>query len=232
MADLNRNWRAFVEDVPWFLRPWEQASVGDTAPAGSWRPASPAFTRLFPALTELLQLAETNAIEVGRKRYLLFTWRLASGSRAWLCPRPSRRPPSGIFGAHAKLLQSFGGIVERAREPRGSWLLNQNDVLTTREARHDASFVEDYAELFGDRGIPIRPSEYYCVAIEANGNTTICHRDTGAILLFAPDHAFRHVKALPGCPRYTLYTLDGAPRFEDWVETLAKQWRSSLGGKG
>ena len=129
------------------------------------------------------------------------------------------------------MLQSFGGILERANEPETCWLLNQNEVLTEREAGHDASFLEDYSWAFDcvPGGIPIQLKEYYSIAREANGNETICHRTSGAVLLFAPDHSFTHVKPFAGCPAYTLYTLDGTLSFVDWVNKIAQQLESCLG---
>jgi len=148
-----------------------------------------------------------------------------------LCRAPSAEPASNLHPAHATLLRAFGGIVERANEPEGTWLSNQNEVLTEREASNDASFIkEDYAWAFRPTPgrVPIAVRDYYSIAREANGNDTLCHRRDGTILLFAPDHAFRHVTPLAGCPPYTLYTLKGAKRFADWVGVIARQWSDSL----
>jgi hypothetical protein len=46
----------------------------------------------------------------------------------------------------------------------------------------------------------------------------------GDVPLFAPDHSFNHVVPLAGCPEYTLYRINGAAGFVEWVETVAKQW--------
>ncbi|GGU13939.1 hypothetical protein GCM10010178_01530 [Lentzea flava] len=39
---------------------------------------------------------------------------------------------------------------------------------------------------------------YVTVAIEANGNLTAAHRETGRLVLFAPDHSFDGVTPFPG----------------------------------
>ncbi len=127
-------------------------------------------------------------------------------------------------------MRSFGGIVERQNEPEW-WLVNHNDALTLEEAREDASFVQDYAELFKPNGIPIDLAAHYSIAREANGNATLCHRTSGKVLLFATDHAFDYVDPVDGCPRRTLYTLHGAPDFTTWVEKLASQWQAWLSGQ-
>ncbi len=144
----------------------------------------------------------------------------------WLSLPPSADPPRSLFAEHRELLASFGGVVERFNEPEDTWLLNLNDALTEREACHDASFIQRYSWAFEDSAltIPIHPTDYYSVAREANGNTTICHRSSGELLMFAPDHCFRHLVKLEGCPEYTLYRLTGAPFFRNWVNTIALQW--------
>jgi hypothetical protein len=88
-------------------------------------------------------------------------------------------------------------------------------VLTERVAHGDATFIRrDYAWAFKDASIeiPIDLEAFYPIAVEANGNTTFCHRLSGEVVLFAPDHAFDHVELFPGCPAYTLYRLPAATR--------------------
>ena|SRR5689334_16705576 len=106
-------------------------------------------------------------------------------------------------------------------------LLNHYDVLTEREARCNATFIEYSAWAFEEASveIPIDLKQFYSIAREANGNTTLCNRASGETLLFATDHAFDHVEILPGCPDLTLYRLLGVQGFRDWVDTIARQWR-------
>lgn len=73
-------------------------------------------------------------------------------------------------------------------------------------------------------GIPIDLAEYYAVAIEANGNLTVSHRLDGRVLLFAPDHGYDGVTPLPGCPPYSLMTIDEAPDLVSWIELVASAW--------
>jgi hypothetical protein len=141
----------------------------------------------------------------------------------WLCEPPRTSIPSGVFRHHQELLATFGGIVERANEPM-SWLLNSDQSLTAGEAAHDASFLDDYRWMMDGAEWPINSPEYYSICREANGNTTLCHRSTGEVLLFAPDHDFGHVVALSGCPEFSLYVIPSAPDFVAWVEAVADQW--------
>jgi hypothetical protein len=224
---LNPHWDDFIATVPWFLDHGTMAKVGPSKDPGNWEPASPAFTTRFPALGQLLKNAFVASIDLNASSYVLFTWQRKDKSFcSWLSPAPSNDPPNSLYPDHQTLLASFGGIVERSNEPTW-WALNHNDVLTEREARFDATFIADYAWAFERASVevPIELKQFYSIAREANGNTTLCHRTTGEVLLFATDHAFKHVEVLPGCPEYTLYRFLRVRQFRDWVETIARQWR-------
>jgi hypothetical protein len=180
----------------------------------------------FPTLARLLAAAHLSSVAIDEDDYVLFSWEVRDGVLAWLSRPPEASPPATLFPAHRVLLETFGGIAERGGEFEGQWLLNTNDSLTFREASHDAGFIQDYAWAFESvpGGIPIDLASYYSISREANGNDTLCHRVTGELLLFAPDHSFRHLVPLAGCPEYTLYRINGAPYFVDWVEVVARQW--------
>jgi hypothetical protein len=224
---MNLEWQAFLDSVPWYLTAGQLARAGVTQPPGSWNPASREFTQLFPQLARLLSAARTTEVFIDDRRLSLFTWEGAeSGLRSWLCPQPSSAPSPSLLPAHQILLCSFGGIIERANEPSDTWLLNHDDALTEAQAATDAAFIKDYHWAFEQAGvaIPIELRMYYPIAWEANGNCTLCHRRSGAILLFATDHNFRHIRRLAGCPDYTLYQIDGAVDFSQWVNEVADQW--------
>ena len=146
--------------------------------------------------------------------------------RGWLCLPPENRPFEGVHPIHQHFLSVCGGIVERFGEST-SWWNNQDEVLTAAAARRPlAPVLRDYAWLWHEDGLqmPIEPSDYHVVAVEANGNLTLAHGSSGHLLLFAPDHAFDGVTPLPGCPRYSLMTLDDAPDLAAWIELCAKAW--------
>ena len=227
---MNTDWEAFTDAVPWFLARGQIADVGDTAHEGAWHPSRPELASQFPRLVQLLGRARVTPVRIADQQYQLFTWLEGADRRSWLAQPPVDDVPPGLYSAHGELLRSFGGIVERV-EPLESWLMNQTEVLTVREAAHDASFVGAYAWKFerARAKIPIDPSEFYSIAREANGNDTFCHRTTGAVILFAPDHDFTHVTPLAGCPEYTLYELNGAREFAQWVNVIAEQWLEGLG---
>lgn len=223
------DWAAFSEAVPWFVDPDADVEI---VPRPSPITLLPLAATLFPRLAELFAMAHVTDVSIDGVQYELVAWDSADGDRmGWLCLPPSVESPQGLHEDHKKLLASFGGIVERFNEPSDTWLLNLNDALTEREAAHDASFIRDYARAFENAGLtlPIDPADYYSIAREANGNTTICHRINGQVLMFATDHCFDHLSKLEGCPEYTLYRIKGGPTFRNWVNAVAVQWLSHVG---
>jgi len=221
---VNRHWQAFAADLSWFVSDRKRIAVGPLSQPGAWRP-SPAFSALFPTLARFLAAAHTSPVSVDDDQFALFSWEAGDRVLSWLA-RPPEAAGDSLYPAHRTLLAEFGGITARSGEFEDQWLLNTNESLTLREASHDASVVGDYAWAFEGvpGGIPIDLAAYYSISREANGNTTLCHRVAGDVLLFAPDHSFRHVVPLAGCPDYTLYRLNGAPGFVEWVEVVANQW--------
>ena len=222
---MNPYWQHFLEHLPWFLDRGEIPRVGTPEPPGSWTPHSADFGRLFPDLLPLLRSAIVTPVFVRGLDCRLFTWPSHEGWRSWLSPLPCPDPPASLFRDHQVLLRSFGGIVERANETCW-WVLNHNDALTEREARHDGTFIEAACGI--SLGIAIELDQFYSIAREVNGNTTLCDRRDGAVVLFAQDHAFDHVERYPGCSEYTLYRLPEAPTFSDWVNVVARQWRQTI----
>jgi len=218
------DWAAFTEAVPWFL---DRDAAVEVSASRKTRTLPPSAATLYPRLAELFAKASITDVSVNGTRYELLAWDSLHDDRlGWLCLPPSANAPKTLHEDHQKLLTCFGGIVEPFNEPEDTWLLNLNDALTEREASHDASFLQDYKWAFDDAGLvlPIEPSEYYSIAREANGNATLCHRVSGKVLMFAPDHCFDHLTELEGCPKYTLYMIEGAAKFPDWVNTVAIQW--------
>ena len=218
------DWEHFIESIPWFADAGAKVHVSEPRD-GIELPSSVAA--VFPTLAHLLARSQVTPVAVDYVPYQLVAWNTSDKQRmGWLCLMPQAGIPNNIHAKHTELLNSFGGIIERFNEPDDTWLLNHNDALTGREASNDASFINDYAWAFNDAGVdlPIRLTDYYSLAREANGNTTLCNRKTGQVLLFAPDHAFDFVVPYDGCPEYTLYRINGVVTLGDWVDTIARQW--------
>ena len=91
------------------------------------------------------------------------------------------------------------------------------------------SVVSEYDWIWRDAGLTVPVEEmrdYVTVAIEANGNLTAAHRETGRLVLFAPDHAFEGVTPLAGRPEYSLYSFDEVPDLGSWIESCAGAWQA------
>lgn len=222
-GSCHSDWEAFIKSVPWFARGKHRTARLAELPT---RALARESAESFPELNRLLESASVAEVALGGERYELFGWTGDSDERfGWLCMPPSDDPSPGLHESHRALLRSFGGIVERFNEPDDTWLLNLNDALTERVGAN--ADLDSYAAVF-DGPLPINVEPYYPVALEANGNTTLCHRESGEIVMFAPDHSFDHLTVLSGCPNYTFYTVNGVKVFRDWVETIARQWRRHL----
>lgn len=214
------DWEEFIRAVPWFVTRGAAVDVGIPSP---W---SRGAVDGLPILSHLLAAATVTRVEVEGRAYDLLVWGTECSRRGWLCLPPVPQPATTLHPAHQALLRSTGGIVERFGEP-DSWWLNQNEVLTEAAAQVDlAGVLATYGWLWADEGfeIPINPVEFYVVAEEANGNLTMAHRTSGELMLFAPDHAFPGVTPLPGCPEFSLMTIDAAPLLANWIELTAEAW--------
>jgi len=217
------DWEQFIEQTPWFAHSTDDIVVGE---AGPWPRGG---VESLPWLSALLDDAALTPVTVSGARYELLAWGPSHRRRGWLCEEPPSTPVSdtAVHPDHRRFWTLCGGILERFAEP-DSWWLNHDDVLTARAARLPVAETLRHYEWNGEGtgpGIPIDPDRYYPAGIEANGNLTLAERDTGRILLFAPDHSFTGVTPLAGCPPYTLYTLDGVPDLAAWIEANARAWR-------
>jgi hypothetical protein len=215
-----RDWEQFVQHTPWFAEPGDVTVTEDEGP---W---SRDPLDALPNLTTLLVSATVTGLSVAGKPYELFVWGPVDRRRGWLCELPPGPVPEHVHETHHAFWSVCGGIVERFGEPEG-WWRNQDEVLTASAAATDVSEVlDDYRWLWDDEGleVPIEPGDHYPVAVEANGNLTLVHRDSGQLVLFAPDHAFAGVTPLLGCPPYSLLTIDGVPDLGSWIEECAAAW--------
>jgi hypothetical protein len=223
---VNHHWERFAAGHSWFVR-GHHIEVGELQPAGSWSPAHPAFDGFFPELADLLRRASVTAVVIDDAPHRLFSWH---GSQreilAWLSPPPPRQALPALFEEHQVLLTSFGGITETdGPDHEDVWTLNHNALLTEREARRGMrSVVGDTLLVEIEPDTAERLLKFYSIAGEANGNATLCHPDTGEIVMFAHDHDFDHIEVLAGCPELTFYRIRAAPQFRAWVAIVARQW--------
>jgi len=215
------DWETFTDCMPWVID--ENASI-ELSDGRDVTKLANAVGSDFPTLANLLRHSTTTSVSIDTIKHELFAWDSPDYGRiGWLCLAPSSRSDDKTCRKHRQLLQHFGGIVERFNEPDDTLLLNLDSALTNYDASFDATFIDNYSYMF-DGEIPIVLSDFYTLAREANGNTTICHRNDGSVLLFAPDHSFDNLSPLTGCPEFTLYNVDNVSIFTEWVEQIANQW--------
>jgi hypothetical protein len=221
MIEIMDDWTQFLREVSWFVDSEDEVAVGEIKP---W---SRGPVDSLPKLSTLLQSADVTPVSVRGAAYELLAWGPPADRRGWLCLPPRQAYEGHAHPAQKDFWRVCGGIVERFQEPE-TWWNNQNEVLTADLSELDAAdLFAGYEWLWEGEGLemPINPADYYTVAVEANGNLTLVHRSDGALVLFAPDHAFEHVTCLAGSPPYSLYTIDDVPDLATWIETCAAAWR-------
>lgn len=214
------DWERLLEAAPWLLEPGATVTTGDPEP---WTRGG---LEDLPKLSALLSTATVTPVSLAGASYEVLAWGTPDQRRGWLCLPPEASSAVAVHDTHRRFWSVCGGIVDRFGEPV-SWWLNQDCVLTPSAAQMPVSDVlEDYGWLWEDAGLvlPIDPDDFYVVAVEANGNLTLAQRRSGALLLFAPDHAFKGVRALPDCPPCSLMTIDEAPDLTSWIEVCAERW--------
>lgn len=217
------DWDRFLECVPWFVQPGQSVVVGSPAP---WSRGS---VPDLPVLSALLASAAVTPVAVAGRSYELLAWGPDGSRCGWLCA-----PPQDSAGAPEfleRLWRVFGGTVEQFGGPSTLWL-NQEKVLTVSATMTSvADVIVDYGWAWENKGLVVPVEEmrtYVTVAIEGNGNLTAAHRETGHLVLFAPDHAFDDVTPLPGSPEYSLYSFDLLPDVSSWAEVCAAAWLESI----
>lgn len=211
-----RDWEQFLAQTPGFLQP------GDAATAGEEQPWPRGGVAGLPRLSALLASATLTPLSIAGTGYELLAWGPQCARRGWLCHPPLNADTGHVHPIHRNFWLVCGGVVQRFGEPKTeTWWLNQDEILTATASRTPVSdSLAAYSWLWEDDGlaIPIQPDEYYVVAVEANGNLTLVHRESGQLLLFAPDHAFDRVTPMPGCPEYSLLTFDDVCDLGTWIE--------------
>ncbi len=195
--------------------------------------------QMFSNMYQLLLASEKLTLTLfDNTTYNLFVWKSENGIGGWLCePRTyndiSDRP------AKCKLLQSvIGNVIETFgyENIRVDWLCNLNWFLGDENIVRGLNEWKDYffETCQWDKKEPILKRQGYefdidnlmVIAEEANGNLTLCDVGTEEIFLFAHDHCFDNVAVCGELPEYTFYTINNAENFVDYIELIAKQWRS------
>jgi len=224
------DWQDFIYHTSWFIKKQDIVQIGKTeyASYSIFKP-SEEFEIKYPTFKELLCSARVTEIRVNSDNYYLFGWTNNQGeSFGWLC-LPSDGSPTKLelHQDHLLLISSFGGIIEKWNEPEDSWILNYDSVLCSEKCSLGFNGGEEYIHyMCEDHDVSplIKSEEYISFAFEANGNSSIYHRESGKVLMFAPDHCFDFITPLEGFPEYTLYKFNDCTDFRGWVEHIASQY--------
>jgi hypothetical protein len=215
---------------------------------GAFKPTSE-FEKRFPLLTKLFNQARATHIvtKPGKltthwgqvydghmpPEFYLLRWEdKAEQSTFWVVPPPGvpKDDADRLVADHQMLLRSFGGIRNQwqdwATDEGANLLMNANGAFCEPYINIPLGWNQYYTLLEEEERFEnnVFDDNYVVFAVDANGNRSAYHKDDGTVLLYATDHNFNHVTQLSGYPEYTLYTINGCPTFQSWVERVAEQW--------
>lgn len=117
------------------------------------------------------------------------------------------------------ILSSFGTIIDTFNF-KNIFFTNLSEIFSCDEQSIGlGALQEDFTKKSNGKtkigNIDIK--EIYTFAYEANGNVWNITPD-GAIYLYAPDHCYRNISALPTFPEDTFYTVDEIRQINDFFE--------------
>ncbi|MCA5013054.1 MULTISPECIES: hypothetical protein [unclassified Enterococcus] len=196
------------------------------------------FRDLFPKFT--LMLKSATLLEIFTKdrkkeiNYWVLCWEIKGHIFEIVCLPPKKEnfievEPYTIF------MSMLGGILEFYYElsiGEGEFYWQNKtkilgfDELDSKEYLEDIRYeLEQYGkEEFGRNTEYIDLEALFIVDLEANGDVTLCDRNTEKIYLFAHDNSSDYTQRCQGYPEYTFYTLNKCRTLVEWIETLGAQW--------
>ena len=217
----------FKNDYTWFFKPKDKIEL-----AAGELPLGPEFEKTFPGLHALVGTARITDVKINKHNYKLLAWTLQDGEPCgWLClVEDAAVNDLRLLPEHKLLLQHIGGIKESFNQPDGSFSNNQNFLFVQSLCEKGlGGWEEVYLEECNYvKAEPLPIDELITFVQEANGNITVYHMETKQVYLYAHDHAFDNVTAVPGQPEYTFHYINDVNNFVDYVEALAKQWTEHL----
>ena len=223
------DWQSFAENTPYgsVYAPVSVAHLNAALFSPSGR-----FRQRFPTLTRLLSQSRGTAINSRQGLRYVHAWTNKRGQTfGWMCyPPPDPTSTRILHNDHQLLLRYFGGIEEHWNGPE-TFLDNQSGSLGIKD--WDPGFggreqhFNEISRLNLGSGY-IMPSSYCVFTSEANGDCTVYHRKTAAVLHLGFDCGLSNVLALEGYPDL-LFVIESVPDFRSWVETVAAKWLAEVG---
>lgn len=197
------------------------------------------FKEKFPEFTKMLENSITLEIKLKtKKKYWLLCWKINDKIHEILCIPPTNIHSVGSIN-YQLFSTLFGGILEfmtpfsdKIDDNEFYWL-NMEATLCQEEALKK-DFILDIKDFISDYEQSELPTEqlnlenFFVIALESNGNITLCNKFTEEVIMFASDHCFDFVKEYNNYPEYTFYSISDAPNLIHWIELLALQWRQII----
>ncbi|MEM9775208.1 MAG: hypothetical protein AAF902_11560 [Chloroflexota bacterium] len=187
---------------------------------------SDSFKAKFPLMSQLLFKARVTPIKAGGNDYLVIGWLESDSRTVWLCHAPQSNV-SHLHPDHQLLAAVMGGISQFV-ESVNSRLANLYWALLLSQEKIVPNFDVPISRFAANADMPkFDFDQYYVVAYEANGSQTICHRESGELLMICHDPSGQ-ITPLPNWPRNTFFTLDECATFQEWVEGLAAEYLEEM----
>lgn len=189
------------------------------------------FIETFPKLYDLLKKSITFRIVLKDETWFrLLCWENNGSIGGWLC-RNCEYTNTEL--SHLNLLKTFIGTITESwgfEDIREDLICNMDGVLIDN-ITYGIGVWKDYFKESCDEEelVPhIQDEDYILVAEEANGNLTLCNKNSSEIVLFAHDHCFDNVEVYTDCPEYTFYKINNVDCLIDYFELVAQQWLAYL----
>lgn len=188
---------------------------------------SDSFIVTFPKLNSLLNKALTFRIVLKNDScFRLVCWENNDSIGGWLCQNCENTNTELL---HLNLLKRFIGTIIESwgfDSIRDDLICNMDGVLIDNVTYGIGNWKDYFKESCDEEEVfpQIQDEDYILVAEEANGNMTLCNKNNGEIVLFAPDHCFDNVEVYTDCPDYTFYKINNVDGLIDYFELVAQQW--------
>lgn len=222
--EINTDFEAFKSEVSWFLNPNSKIKFQEQNEIR----LSQEFKDVFPNLSELIVKSRQTYLIIDKTNYILFAWDTLDGQICgWLNQlETEQKYKYELIREHELLLRNIGGIRESFNQPEDSFSNNQNFMFIGSECSRGIGDWDDYysmtCEEEGKKEIDY--SNLLAFVYEANGALTLYNPLTKKVFLFSHDHSFENVEFMEDQPEYTFHTFKSVVTFEDYVETLAREW--------
>lgn len=194
------------------------------------------FQSTFPTLSALLAKAKVVDFTVNTTQvFRQYIWFHADGtSSGWLCQMEHCVPVGrNLIQEHILLAKNMGSILHYwGKDKETETFVDANEFTFMMKDSYPGigSWNEIYKNRCQDDNVePLDLTKFVGFALEANGNVTLYNHETKEVFLYAHDgYSSLDIKLVQGQPEYTIHQFVGTTSFVDYVEQLAKQWKSAI----